>query len=167
MSQCPCLWSHFPFWVIREGESQGLPATLPESETALVQNGPVSVFDFPWGLTGRSVAQSLWRRTRGSRGSSPRPPGPSNVLRRKETLINTQFEIHITVPWNGQIEAMSKGKGGPGRTLGRVVPSWVDHVVVPPPEGYVAVSQLLFCSGFLQILSMFNETIIWGGNVWT
>lgn len=37
-----------------------LPATLPESGTPLVQNGPVSIFDFPRGLPRCSVAQHVW-----------------------------------------------------------------------------------------------------------
>ena len=95
LSQCCCLRCHFLFWVTGEGESRWLPATPPESGTALVWNGPVSIFDFRWGLAGRSVArQALRRRTQGSRGSSPCPPGPSNVLGERETLIRTQCEVH-------------------------------------------------------------------------
>lgn len=145
LSQCHCLCCHFLFWVTGEGESHQLPATLPESGTALVQNGPVSIFDFPWGLTGRSVApQVLWRRTQGSRGSSPCPPGPSNVLGRKETLTKTQCEIPI--PGSSQIE----GKGGPGRTSGE---GWYPtklrfHHQKAPWQW----ANCTFASGFLQII---------------
>lgn len=95
LSQCHCLRCHFLFWLTGEGESHRLPATLSESGTILVQNGPVSIFNFPRGLTRCSVAQHAWRRrTQGSRGGGPRLPGPSNVLGRKETDWNTVQDAH-------------------------------------------------------------------------
>lgn len=143
-----------------------LTGSWPESGIALVQNGPVSIFSFLWGLTRRSVAwQALWRRTQGSRGSSPRPPRPSNVLRRKEIVIKT---VRGTRYLKQPHRQMSEGEDGPGKTL-RVCVSWwgsrPSWVTVPPPDSCRAGDQLDFISDFLHRMVWFNKTVIWGGNV--